>query len=626
MALSARINLEDNFTAVMVQASKQTKIFQKDVQNTKKSLDSAFKREHNIKMRNSSAMKAIDDVMKKTKGIHDKVVKITAHTQLFMERTAKVRSAARTLALAPITLTIKAKDLASPILSKVGSLAGTIGKVGMGIGGAGALAVGGVSGMALKGAAGLERQQISMEHFIGVNNKGMTQDQVKAGSDKFLADLRKNADVTPFETGDVISAGTRAIGISAGKTDQAMSLLKLAEDMTALTPGKQLSDAIEALADLKTGETERMKEFGFKISQADIKKSGGKMENITNAEGLKLGDIFKGGSDKLSKSAEGMWSTVTGTMKSGITDMGKKSLDIIKPELEKIGNWLSTGGASKLFDAGSNAMAGMFNSIVSGIKTSKKYVEDHFLENPDFKNLETNKEKIVFILKDLTGTFNGWWEADGKTLLQTTIDDVGAVLKDGFMIVKDPMKNIAKDIGTSIGEGLKAGMKEIIDNDPMLAAFIGGIIGAQVAGPAGAVVGAGSVLLQSATNNAQKVINKSGAMDITKNIADTVTSIRPSNETLESILTFGASNGSSSGLPKKAIGMSTVPRDNYPLMAHQGERLLTANEASQQDRGSGSSPIVINVNNPVVREENDIQKIISLLRREVESTSFNMAR
>ena len=40
--------------------------------------------------------------------------------------------------------------------------------------------------------------------------------------------------------------------------DEAETLLKLASDMAALTPGKTVMDAMEALADLKLGERERI--------------------------------------------------------------------------------------------------------------------------------------------------------------------------------------------------------------------------------------------------------------------------------------------------------------------------------------------------------------------------------
>ena len=49
----------------------------------------------------------------------------------------------------------------------------------------------------------------------------------------YLKSLRNNANATPFETREVIAAGTRALQIAGGNTKEAMGMVKLAEDMAA---------------------------------------------------------------------------------------------------------------------------------------------------------------------------------------------------------------------------------------------------------------------------------------------------------------------------------------------------------------------------------------------------------
>ena len=54
-----------------------------------------------------------------------------------------------------------------------------------------------------------------------------------------------------------------------------MNLVTLAEDMAAASGGTaSIMDAIEALGDLKVGETERLKSFGFKGFSGGIQKEG----------------------------------------------------------------------------------------------------------------------------------------------------------------------------------------------------------------------------------------------------------------------------------------------------------------------------------------------------------------
>ncbi len=220
------------------------------------------------------------------------------------------------------------------IKGAVGKVGGGLKKVALGIGKG--LMVGG--GMALTGAAAaatkmissgaeLEQQKISMTHFLGGDEKK---------SEAYMKALRKEANATPFETAEVVQAGTRAIQIAEGDTTKGMQLVKMAEDMAALTPGKSISDAMEALADMQMGEMERMKEFGFKSSKEEFDKAGGDITKMKSSSGMTMDQIFKGGAEKLAKSTGGKWSTVKGNLGSGIQDAGMKILDKLAPALEKL--------------------------------------------------------------------------------------------------------------------------------------------------------------------------------------------------------------------------------------------------------------------------------------------------
>ncbi len=186
-------------------------------------------------------------------------------------------------------------------------------------------------GGAVKSGMKLEQQKISMEHFIGATNKDMTAEEVKKLTESFTQELRENANATPFETGDVISAGSRAVAIAGGNTKDAMDMVRLAEDMASASGGtKSISDAIEALADAKMGEMERLKEFGFKISADEFKTKG--YEGVAGD----LNDFFGGASEKLATSGAGLVSTIKGKLKSNIADFGLNVVEKLKPSLSKI--------------------------------------------------------------------------------------------------------------------------------------------------------------------------------------------------------------------------------------------------------------------------------------------------
>jgi len=64
-----------------------------------------------------------------------------------------------------------------------------------------------------------------------------------------------------------------------------------------------------------------------------------------------------------------------------------------------------------------------------------------------------------------------------------------------------------------------------------------------------------------------------------------------------------------------AFGMRRVPYDGYPIIAHEGEQLLTAGQARRGD-GAGFS-VAITGNSFIVREEADIQRVASAIADEL---------
>ena len=69
-------------------------------------------------------------------------------------------------------------------------------------------------------------------------------------------------------------------------------------------------------------------------------------------------------------------------------------------------------------------------------------------------------------------------------------------------------------------------------------------------------------------------------------------------------------NSPSTELRSHATGLGYVPYDNYPALLHQGERVLTANEARAQDRAGGGAPISVNISGEWhVRSDADVDAI-----------------
>lgn len=80
-------------------------------------------------------------------------------------------------------------------------------------------------------------------------------------------------------------------------------------------------------------------------------------------------------------------------------------------------------------------------------------------------------------------------------------------------------------------------------------------------------------------------------------------------------------NASPSGLLKDwkphAYGLDYVPYDEFPALLHQGERVLTAAEARNADRGGGNVQVTVSGNEFHVREDSDVDAIAEALAQRI---------
>ena len=327
--ISAVISLKDNFSAGLRGVRREQNSFRKEVAQTRKAMDALNKKKMNVRLNATQANKAFNALKKNTKYIEakKKLVQVVVAKDMAMAKLKKIQSTMKSLGKAVAKPIVMAKDKATSMIKGISSKLGALAKgiaIPLTIATAGA-------GAAIKGGMELEQQQISMRHFMGVGNAGKSDKELDAMSAKYLKDLRNNANSTPFETGEVIQAGTRALQIAGGNTEEAMKMVKLAEDMASLNPGKTVGDAMEAIADMNIGEMARLTEFGVKASSKDDPKAVQKQ----------LETMYSGGSGKLAESASGKLSTITGTLKSGMADIGSAMLEPLKPVMDSLIGFLS---------------------------------------------------------------------------------------------------------------------------------------------------------------------------------------------------------------------------------------------------------------------------------------------
>ena len=326
------ISLRDNYTAVMKKAARYTKAFDKDVQKMVARLDKSSKKKHDIRVKNSAAMKALNAIEKKVAPLRNVAVHVSANVARFKRDMKPVLDSNKALLGKAWKVTVKLKDGVTAGLRKLTTALKKAASIVL-MGGAAAAAA---AGYTINKGMELEDYQISMRHFVGVNNPGADPAAIQKQTDQYMEWLSEYAKVTPYGRGEAVGAGSRAVQVAEGNTKAAQGLVRMAGDMAALTPGKTIMDAMEALADAQMGEMERMKEFGFKISADDFKKSGYNLFSTKSVSGITLEQMFGGGAEDKGKSASGILSTLTGNIETGIQDAGLSLVNALKPLLIKM--------------------------------------------------------------------------------------------------------------------------------------------------------------------------------------------------------------------------------------------------------------------------------------------------
>ncbi|WP_138751125.1 hypothetical protein [Paenibacillus sinopodophylli] len=223
---------------------------------------------------------------------------------------------------------------------------------------------------------------------------------------KTLTWANKFAAQTPFEIPQVVEATTKmaAYGINAKKT------LGIVGDMASVM-GKDLIQAVEAVADAQTGELERLKEFGItkKMIEEQAKLLGstpidskGSITDVTafNAALFALMEKrFKGGMAMQATSYKGMISNASDFVATLGRNLGKPLFDKAKKNLENyldFLNKLQDSGAidrfiSKVHQLGAvvgNEMAYAQKVIVGAFRAAKN------ASAPVFQYIKTNWQDI----------------------------------------------------------------------------------------------------------------------------------------------------------------------------------------------------------------------------------------
>lgn len=369
-------------------------------------------------------------------------------------------------------------------------------------------------------------------------------------------------------------------------------------------------------------------------------------------------DGIRGANILFKEGAKGVEEFIKEMSKVTALDVAKKKMDNAAGAVEQFRGAIETLQISALMptmplikdfaNSAANFVEKYTPQITAGIEKlvnkAKSYLKTHFINNPEFKKLPDLKSKIKFVFDDLMGTFNQWYESEGRARLtaisQKTVDTIAGALK-----ASQPLIDAAVKIGVSIGQGLLQG----ILSDPTLAMILGGGVGAKllgkfggggaktattvakttgtsvltnpyVLGAAGLTVAAGAEasIWENVKHDPNSIYSSKviggGTTAPKKMIGQPVPSKKITEKQVDSLANYFTGKGHAGGLDR-------VPYNNYPARLHKDEMVLTKTEASNYRNENGatgkSRPFTINIQSMVVREDADIERIAKRLAYEM---------
>ena len=486
---------------------------------------------------------------------------------------------------------VKVKDMATSVLSKIkGMLVGLAAGVTVGV------------KVAVQGLIEEQNNKITIDRVL--KNSGL-KDYKKVG-EKYYKYLEDYANSTPFTTAEMTTAGTKAMMMAKGDTGQAKQILDMITNTKAFVgDNRTMQEVIEAYFSAKNGNMEALNNIlgenftNFEEAQKQVlDKYGG----LVQEQSKTLGGLLSTIKGKIAVNLKDMAAPFEGFISSGMTNF-ITFLDSVKPKLDAFAQSVAKGFQEFSKSQTASNLLQIFQTVAETVWNAIKTVIDAV--SPTIKNIFDWIGDHSVQIQDAIQTLGDIWKIvwDG---IQVAIEAVWPVISqilDWLFDHMDEIKGIVQKVGNiwndvwSVAGPLLEKAWTILK--PILSSFIDALD--TVLGIVEKVSGAISGLVNAFRNLASAWRNGDVQNALSNSNAGN------GNNTYQSTL----------GQPR-AMGQRTIPYDNFPIRAHQGEMLLSAREARQYRQGKNNSPQVnITMNGTIIREEQDITKIASALVRKI---------
>lgn len=466
----ATIAIKDNVSAVLNQARKSSKGFSNEVEKSKKKITEYNKQKmkaHELKLKHTSAYKAIDEVKKKLRPITKTAVNVTAKTELAIEKIKKVASSLGKIKdNKVINMTVKG---ASAVGKKVGnSVAGAtkaVGKAAL-VGTAAAFtAVTVASTAAITSAVDFQSQMQNVGTLLDgdVNTK-------LQGYSKQIKSVSNDTGIATSDLTDGLYQVVSAFGESADNVRQLEIAAKAAKAGNATTTDSvnMLSAVTKAYGDTSAEAMQKASDLAFmtvKLGQTSFPELAASMGGAI-AMGSQLG---------VSQEAlYGTMATLTGvtgntaevsTQLEGVLSGFLAPTEALEKALRKMGY---SSGAAALEAEG-------LEGVITGLQ------EQVGGSSLDLANLFSDKSAKQAVL-GLTGDLADTWHNKTAQMMNVSgaTERAFDTQTDSVQAMAGKIKNFGQNMLTSVGEKalpyIQGALDKLIDKMPEFEAAIGRVV------------------------------------------------------------------------------------------------------------------------------------------------------
>jgi len=398
-----------------------------------------------------------------------------------------------------------------------------------------------------------QTQKLTINRVI--QNSGASKEQAKKSTDEFYKYLEDYANKTPFETSAVTQFGTKAAMMAKGDINNAKQLTDMMGNVKAF------------VGDLRT-ETE--------VAEAFFSASNGNLEMLNNMLGTQY-KTFEEAKAGIAKNQGGLveeMSTTLGGLLSTISGKVKNSLK----------------GVTKVF---TDMLSGSMNGIIG------------------FVDMLT--PKMVEMAEKVKAGFEAFAQSEQANQYMQIFKTIGETVFNAIKAVIDAVKPTVQSIFTFIGQHSQE-ISTIVQMLGTIWSSVWKTVGVLLKGAWGVCQPILSLLLGALS----KV---SGAVETICNWWNKMVNLLKSpinavvNVAQKGVNAVGNALGISSG--RNAFGSGRIARDGTVRTLHEGEKVLTKQEASIYEKGLNNQGISIVVNGLTVREEADITKIANKLVQKI---------